>query len=73
MDLFEEQEVRRRCFWSVFAMDRIVSFTLGRPLAINSDDIDIEMPSVECDYVASAGLSDHERSFCRTAIFVHIV
>ncbi|KFY84848.1 hypothetical protein V500_08949 [Pseudogymnoascus sp. VKM F-4518 (FW-2643)] len=70
---FREQEIRRRCFWSVLAMDRVVSFTLGRPLAINTDDINIELPSTELDYVVNSGLSDRDQSFNRTAVFVHIV
>lgn len=70
---FKEQEIRRRCFWSVLALDRVVSFTLGRPLAINTDDINIELPSTELDYVIRSGLSDRDISFNRTAIFVHIV
>lgn len=70
---FREQEIRRRCFWSVLAMDRVVSFTLGRPLAINTDDINIELPSTELDHIVSSGLCDRNHSFNRTAIFVHIV
>lgn len=40
----EDIEIKRRCFWCVVAMDRIASITLGRPLAIQLDDIDTELP-----------------------------
>lgn len=31
----ELQKIRRQCFWYVFCLDRVVSITLGRPLAIS--------------------------------------
>ncbi|KAH8886146.1 hypothetical protein GQ53DRAFT_345188 [Thozetella sp. PMI_491] len=78
----EEQEVRRRCFWCVFALDRVVSITLGRPLAICLEDIDVELPSLDMGMADSApspsslgSENDHNSMFARsrTAIFVHIV
>ena len=78
-ELREICEVKRRCFWCVFAMDRIASTILGRPLAINLDDVDTEFPSVteSTDTSPSGALSPNE-SFVsqqwqsRNAIFVHI-
>ncbi|PVH85592.1 hypothetical protein DL98DRAFT_451788 [Cadophora sp. DSE1049] len=72
--LLKERETRRRCFWSLFAMDRIVGITLGRPFAINLDDIDVELPSQEYDHVFHLPLNEGagESSINRTAIFVHI-
>ncbi|KAF2096429.1 hypothetical protein NA57DRAFT_67175 [Rhizodiscina lignyota] len=78
---FEEQEVRRRCFWCVFALDRVVSITLGRPLAICSEDVDVELPSFDIDdaltpsVISSGDEQDLSRvgPNSRTAIFVHIV
>jgi hypothetical protein len=41
-DLSSEQvERRKRLFFSVYMMDRLVSITLGRPFAIHEDDIDV--------------------------------
>ncbi|OHE98380.1 hypothetical protein CORC01_06376 [Colletotrichum orchidophilum] len=34
-------EKRKRLFFSVYMMDRVVSIALGRPFAINEDDIDV--------------------------------
>ncbi|OAL34332.1 hypothetical protein AYO20_06385 [Fonsecaea nubica] len=45
----QELDIKRRCFWSLFQMDRIVSNTLGRPVSINLLEIDTEHPSVEDD------------------------
>jgi hypothetical protein len=73
-------EIKRRCFWSTFALDRIVSITLGRPLAINLDDIDTELPHAVQALGASpeAPLSSSEtfdspQWQSRTAIFLHII
>lgn len=78
-----ELELRRRCFWCTFALDRVVSLTLGRPFAIHTEDIDVELPSTERDTLFNTGLTpgstsenqsqDQNVSKSRTAIFVHIV
>lgn len=73
MDSFRDQEIRRRCFWCVFALDRVVSITLGRPLAISIDDVDVELPLPENEDVVTSGLRDLNGSPGRTSIFVHIV
>ncbi|UKZ78513.1 hypothetical protein TrVFT333_006255 [Trichoderma virens FT-333] len=78
---YEESQVRRRCFWSVYALDRVVSVTLGRPLAICVEDIDVELPTDDLEETASVPTlspgSDRDSSQIpsryRTAIFVHIV
>ncbi|OJJ54181.1 hypothetical protein ASPSYDRAFT_93942 [Aspergillus sydowii CBS 593.65] len=62
-------EIRRRCFWSVIAMDRIVSITLGRPLAIRLQDTDVALPDPSLDSL----INDPPSGLCITALFVHIV
>lgn len=42
-------DIQRRCFWSLFQMDRIVSNTLGRPVSMNLLEIDTAYPEVEHD------------------------
>lgn len=42
--LVQDVEIKLRCFWCVVAMDRIASITLGRPLALQLEDIDAELP-----------------------------
>jgi hypothetical protein len=41
----DQVERRKRLFFSVYMMDRLVSITLGRPFAIHEDDIDIAVRS----------------------------
>ncbi|EJF60412.1 hypothetical protein DICSQDRAFT_181332 [Dichomitus squalens LYAD-421 SS1] len=43
-----EQELWKRAFWVLVAMDRIASFALGRPSTINDEDFDLD-PMTECD------------------------
>ncbi|KAF2020076.1 hypothetical protein BU24DRAFT_477195 [Aaosphaeria arxii CBS 175.79] len=38
-------EMKKRCFWCLYNLDRIVAVTLGRPLAIHDEDIDVSLPS----------------------------
>ncbi|CAH0058005.1 unnamed protein product [Clonostachys solani] len=40
-----EDEMAKRCFWCLYNLDRVVSFTLGRPVAIRDDEIDVSLPS----------------------------
>ncbi|WWC86261.1 uncharacterized protein L201_001134 [Kwoniella dendrophila CBS 6074] len=38
-------ENRRRVFYSLFNLDRLVAVTLSKPLAITDNDIDVELPT----------------------------
>ncbi|KAH7134493.1 c6 zinc finger domain-containing protein [Dactylonectria estremocensis] len=40
-----DQEMRKRCFWCLYNLDRIVSITLGRPVVIRDEEIDVTLPS----------------------------
>ncbi|KXN87885.1 Transcriptional activator protein acu-15 [Leucoagaricus sp. SymC.cos] len=39
-----EKETRRRIWWGVYTLDRMLALALGRPLGINDSDCDVEMP-----------------------------
>lgn len=41
----EELEYRRRVWWSVYSMDRILTVKSGNPVMIHDDDISVAMPS----------------------------
>ncbi|KAK0213166.1 fungal-specific transcription factor domain-containing protein [Desarmillaria ectypa] len=43
-----EDELLKRAFWVIVSLDRLISLTLGRPCAIQDEDIDAEFP-VDCD------------------------
>lgn len=40
-----EREHRRRVWWSVYSMDRIISVKSGNPISIHDEDINVAMPS----------------------------
>ncbi|KAK7458498.1 hypothetical protein Landi51_01321 [Colletotrichum acutatum] len=56
-------EKRKRLFFSVYMMDRVVSIALGRPFAINEDDIDVTPFAVENDSGVGAQVDLPENSF----------
>ncbi|EFQ25738.1 fungal specific transcription factor domain-containing protein [Colletotrichum graminicola] len=72
-------ETKRRCFWSVVSMDRIASLILGRPLAIQLEDIDVDLPyfdtstSVQLHHSLSTASFGTPEWHLETSIFVHIV
>ncbi|KAK1486452.1 cytochrome P450 [Colletotrichum tamarilloi] len=56
-------EKRKRLFFSVYMMDRVVSMALGRPFAINEDDIDVTPFAVEDESDVGAQIDLPENSF----------
>lgn len=42
----KEIEMRSRLFWSVYNIDRLSSVSLGRPVALQDDDINVPFPQV---------------------------
>ncbi|KAK1138569.1 hypothetical protein N8T08_002395 [Aspergillus melleus] len=42
---FDDVEERKRVWWTVYTWDRFASITYGRPLGINDEDCNLEMPS----------------------------
>ncbi|KAI0637850.1 fungal-specific transcription factor domain-containing protein [Trametes polyzona] len=43
-----QQETRRKIWWGVYTLDRMLALALGRPLAIEDADCDVEIPA-DCD------------------------
>jgi hypothetical protein len=39
-------EQRKRVFYSLYNLDRLIATTLSKPLALADDDIDVELPSI---------------------------
>jgi hypothetical protein len=42
-----ERELRQRVFWSLYAIDRFLCQSMGLPLGINDDDVDVCYPMAE--------------------------
>ncbi|CAJ0549755.1 Ff.00g033680.m01.CDS01 [Fusarium sp. VM40] len=76
----EEMETKRRCFWSLVALDRVTSLALGRPLALQLEDIDVDLPlSATLDQLPQDGSPLSSAPYgtpqyrAATSVFVHIV
>ncbi|KZL72421.1 transcriptional activator protein Acu-15, partial [Colletotrichum tofieldiae] len=53
----------KRCFWVAYDIDRVVAFTLGRPVGIPDDSIDVEMPlDIDDENITSGGLMSSPRA-----------
>lgn len=61
-----ELEIRTRVFWCIYSMDRLISSTMGRPLALMDEqcDLRVTLPSPDTsDYVFKANICDrHQRT-----------
>ncbi|TFK76133.1 hypothetical protein BDN72DRAFT_810181 [Pluteus cervinus] len=62
-----EKETRRKVWWALYVLDRMLALALGRPLGINDSDCDVELPvDVDDDYLpeyfAGASLTPKQRS-----------
>jgi hypothetical protein len=71
----EDFERRKRLFFSVYMMDRVVSMALGRPSALHDEDIDITpFAAIEEDTISTDGTSSHDSFQPSTlAIPLHIL
>ncbi|KAI5956114.1 hypothetical protein CANMA_004561 [Candida margitis] len=60
-----EIEMRTRLLWSVYTIDRLTSVTLGRPVALHDDDINVPFPQIldddELDDITTYRLVIHLR------------
>ncbi|KAJ7276174.1 fungal-specific transcription factor domain-containing protein [Mycena haematopus] len=68
-----EKETRRKIWWGVYSLDRMLALALGRPLGVNDSDCDVEYP-VEVDdehlpeYFAGASVPQRQPSLMTGAI-----
>lgn len=69
---YQHQEVSRKCFWCLIAMDRVTSNILGRPLAIRDEDIDASLPSDD-DVAFNNALASSTVDVPRIAVFRSII
>ncbi|ODN81564.1 hypothetical protein L202_01979 [Cryptococcus amylolentus CBS 6039] len=45
---FHEKQLRSRCWWAIYGLERMMSISLGRPLGVDDQDVDVAYP-VEID------------------------
>ncbi|KAK0204125.1 fungal-specific transcription factor domain-containing protein [Desarmillaria ectypa] len=61
-----DDELKKRSFWALVTFDRLLSLYLGRPITIQEEDFDLELP-VECDDEYWDISPDGEVHFCQPA------
>ncbi|KAJ0110287.1 uncharacterized protein J7T55_000720 [Diaporthe amygdali] len=72
-------EMQRRVFWSVYALDRNVSISLGRPCSISDADFDVPLPRCHSDEdleticFSATPLEDQPRNPRDLSTFLHTV
>ncbi|WWD19542.1 hypothetical protein CI109_104003 [Kwoniella shandongensis] len=42
---FAEKQLRARCWWAIYGLERMMSISLGRPLGVDDLDIDVGYPA----------------------------
>ena len=52
-----DRELRQRIFWSIYAMDRFLSQSMGLPLSLQDDDLDVCFPITERHLPSASRLS----------------
>jgi hypothetical protein len=56
-------EMSRRCFWVAYDIDRVAAFTLGRPMGIPDDSIDVELPmDLPDEHITRDGITKQPRA-----------
>lgn len=61
-----ENEFRKRVFWALLTLLVSTSGNLGRPLALRSEDWDVEMPeSIDDEYISESGIDLSKSGQCR--------
>ena len=60
-----EIELRKRVFWSILLIHVIIAGNLGRPMALRSDDWDVEMfEAIDDDLLSEAGIDTSRPGKC---------
>lgn len=54
-----DSELRHRLFWSVYVLDRMISASLGLPVALTDDNADVPLPGLTLQEFASPDRAGH--------------
>ena len=61
-----EIEIRKRIFWSLLIIHILISGKLGRPMALQAEDFDVELPeALDDDLLSEHGLDETKQGRCR--------
>ncbi|OJJ34916.1 hypothetical protein ASPWEDRAFT_110245 [Aspergillus wentii DTO 134E9] len=58
-----EGEMRRRVWWGLYAWDRLLSLEMGKPVLINDQDCDVDLPCpVDDQYILEGGVPEGQQT-----------
>ncbi|CAK7216771.1 Rac GTPase-activating protein BCR/ABR [Sporothrix curviconia] len=55
-------ELRHRLFWSIYILDRMMAASLGVPVALVDDNMDVPLPALTIDEFAAPSLEERTRA-----------
>ncbi|OXV08488.1 hypothetical protein Egran_03749 [Elaphomyces granulatus] len=51
-----ESEMRKRVWWGIYAWDRLISLEMGKPISINDQDCDVDLPCpIDEQFIVTGG------------------
>ena len=64
-----ENEMRKRVFWTLLTLLTSISGNLGRPLALRSEDCDVEMPEIiDDEFISEDSIDMSKAGHCRLPV-----
>ncbi|KAJ5131447.1 uncharacterized protein N7515_007486 [Penicillium bovifimosum] len=69
-----EGEMRKRVWWGLYAWDRLLALETGKPVLINDQDCDIDLPCpVDDQYITEAGKNPESQQTTPLLATIHVV
>ncbi|KAJ5088609.1 hypothetical protein N7456_012225 [Penicillium angulare] len=69
-----EGEMRKRLWWGLYAWDRLIALEMGKPVLINDQDCDIDLPCpVEDQYIIEGGRIPESQQTTPMLATIHVV
>ncbi|EPY50148.1 fungal specific transcription factor domain-containing protein [Schizosaccharomyces cryophilus OY26] len=66
-------ELMRRCFWSFYALDRLLASTTGRPVGLSDSSIDVQMFSSISDVEENTSFAELNANGWNLELSVHVI
>ncbi|KAL4940378.1 hypothetical protein BDV06DRAFT_213535 [Aspergillus oleicola] len=69
-----EGEMRKRVWWGMYAWDRLMALEMGKPVLINDQDCDIDLPcTVDEQFLSEAGVVPESQQTTPLLATIHVV
>ncbi|KAJ9193366.1 transcriptional regulator family: Fungal Specific TF [Paecilomyces variotii] len=69
-----EGEMRKRVWWGIYAWDRLISLEMGKPLLINDQDCDVDLPCpIDEQFISEGGTLPESGQSTPLLATIHVV